>query len=236
METSVKQQIERIHASGAKLVVVTTGAGSLAVSWLLGVPGASRTVLEALVPYSEGSLRAFLGYEPDQHVSGEAARAMARAAYHRAKALAPQGTPVAGVACTAAIVTDRPKKGDHRCHIAWQSAKGLKTYNLTLTKGLRDRDGEEDVVSRLLLHAVSEAAEVKASIQLGLAGGERVESDGQGSPLARLLAERVDTVTFHPDGRVETDVPLEGALLPGSFNPLHAGHERLARVTGQTLA
>jgi len=218
------------------MVVVTTGAGSTAVSWLLGVPGASLTVLEALVPYSASSLRAFIGYEPDQHVSGEAARAMARAAYRRAKALAPEETPVVGIACTAAIVTDRPKKGEHRGHIAWHSGKGHKTYSLTLTKGLRDREGEEDVVSRLLLQAVSEAVGVQPGIPLCLAGGERVEADGQGSPVARLLAGSVDSVAFHSDGRVETESLTQGAVLPGSFNPLHIGHERLAQVAEKTLS
>lgn len=236
MEIAIRKQVELVHASGTMMVVVTTGAGSVAVSWLLGVPGASRTVLEALVPYAQSSLSGFLGYEPEQDVSGETARAMARAAYRRAKSLAPKGTPVAGVACTAAIVTGRPKKGEHRCHIAWQSGRGHKAYSLGLTKGLRDREGEEQVVSRLLLRVASEAAGVEVDVPLGLAEGERVETDGEGSPVARLLAGWVDSVTFHPDGRTEADAPMEGAVLPGSFDPLHEGHERLARVAAKTLS
>lgn len=49
-------------------------------------------------------------------------------------------------------------------------------------------------------------------------------------PIARLLAGEVHTVTAYPDGRRIVDQPLRGAILSGSFNPLHAGHVRLLEV------
>ena len=74
--------VREIHGSPSQAVVVVSGAGSQAVAWLLGVAGASRTVLEVVVPYGRLSMIGFLGSEPDQFVSPETARAMARAAYH----------------------------------------------------------------------------------------------------------------------------------------------------------
>ncbi|MCG8348521.1 MAG: hypothetical protein MI924_12185 [Chloroflexales bacterium] len=44
----------------------------------------------------------------------------------------------------------------------------------------------------------------------------------------QLLAGVVQTVTFYPDGRQVVDAPPRGAILSGSFNPLHAGHVALA--------
>ena len=44
----LRPQIEKIHATPHKAVVAVSGAGTQAVAWLLGVAGASRTVLEAL--------------------------------------------------------------------------------------------------------------------------------------------------------------------------------------------
>ena len=38
-----------------------------------------------------------------------------------------------------------------------------------------------------------------------------------------------------PDGTPAADQPLAGALLSGSFNPLHAGHERLAEAAAAAL-
>ena len=66
------------------VVLVVTGGGVQALADLLTVPGASRTVLEALVPYSEQSLAEFLGALPVRSVSVETATALARIAYQRA--------------------------------------------------------------------------------------------------------------------------------------------------------
>ena len=57
-------------------------------------------------------------------------------------------------------------------------------------------------------------------------------------PLQRLLdgsAGGVDLVTVHPDGDIEEGAHAGVAVLPGSFNPLHRGHERLAEAASQLL-
>ena len=77
-------RLARIHASAHRTVLVVTGGGTQAIADLLAVPGASRTVLEAVVPYSEAALTEFLGASPRQAVSVETAAALARAAYKRA--------------------------------------------------------------------------------------------------------------------------------------------------------
>lgn len=57
-------------------------------------------------------------------------------------------------------------------------------------------------------------------------------------PLAALLegVPGVEFVHVDLDGRAEIDGRLEGVVLfPGSFNPLHHGHETLARVASEML-
>src|SRR5215471_6186361 len=109
--------ITRIHASPTMVVLVVTGGGAQALADLLAVPGASRTVLEALVPYSERSLAEFLGTLPEQLVSVETASALAQTAYQRALRLrTEEAVPLIGLSCTATLVTDRPKRGAHRAH------------------------------------------------------------------------------------------------------------------------
>ena len=62
METDVRDLIGRIHAAGRPAVLALTGGGASAVGALLAVPGGSRTVLEAVVPYAKNvSLDAWLG-------------------------------------------------------------------------------------------------------------------------------------------------------------------------------
>ena len=46
--------IVKLHAAPPKAVLIAAGAGSSALAWLLSVPGASRTLLEARVPYGRG--------------------------------------------------------------------------------------------------------------------------------------------------------------------------------------
>lgn len=167
--------VEHIHASPTQAVVVVSGGGAQAVAWLLGVPGASRTVLEVTIPYGRRSMVEFLGREPAGYASAETAAEMAEAAYRRALALREAEAPVIGLACTATIATDRLKRGDHRCAVATCDGAGSAVYELILAKGKRDRAGEEDVVSRLLLHALAEACGVDSEPALGLLEGEHLD-------------------------------------------------------------
>ena len=144
-------------------VLVVTGGGSRAVADLLTVPGASRTVLEAWAPYGERSLTEFLGVPPRQAVSVETASAMARKACERAVRLRPRAdAPVLGVACTAALATDRPRRGDHRAHVAVCAGETVTAYSVTLEKGVRSREAEERTVADLVLAALGRACGVES--------------------------------------------------------------------------
>lgn len=48
------------------------------------------------------------------YASIEAAENLAKAAYSQAAQLSQLGTPIVGVGCTCALMTDRIKKGDHK--------------------------------------------------------------------------------------------------------------------------
>ena len=176
MDESTQNLIERVHSSPTMVAITVTGAGSTAVQWLLGVPGASRTLLEVLMPYSSVSLAELLGHEPEQAVSARTAREMAQAAYHRAVRLRPDTVPVAGISCTAAIATDSPKRGGHRCHVATWTSEEARIYSLDLKKGLRQREEEERVASSLVLHALAEASRVGVYLPLPLHPAENVAS------------------------------------------------------------
>ena len=229
--------VQRIHDSDTLAVVAVAGAGTEAISWLLGVAGASRTVLEILVPYASSSLTEFVGSEPDQFVSEETAAAMAKSAYRRALQLREGASPVVGIACTATIATDRPKRGDHRCHIAAWSASRLHTYNLTFIKGMRDRAGEDEIASKLVLRAIAESANIPFDADLNLDPSERVQTTTATYPdaIAALMAEHIEQAVIHSDGRQCADEPVRGGILSGSFNPLHEGHEEMAQAASHML-
>jgi hypothetical protein len=106
-----------------------------------------------------------------------------------------------------------------------------------MIKGARDRLGEEALASQLLLRAIAEACGIAATVALATLDGEQLElaRESLDDPIARLLEGAARSVLVGPDGSVAADQPIAGALLSGSFNPLHAGHERLAAAAAATL-
>ncbi|CAM9471807.1 unnamed protein product [Chrysoparadoxa australica] len=229
----------------AKLCVSTTGAGGQAVAWLMGIPGASSSLLEATAPYCRASGKQWTGLESDSAgaCSVEAAQGLAETALKRGLELAFQEEGfsvlkegVVGVGCTAAVASTQPKKGSHRAHVAYSTSGGKScVLSLTLTKGQRSREEEDWVVSRLIVRAIAEGAGVdlpEGYVVTGLAEGEEVPVGHQvdGEPaLARIADGAAKLVLVTPGCTPLVDHPIKAPALvfPGSFNPLHKGHEEL---------
>ncbi len=241
MDAAIHRLITSIHQSPALGVVAVTGGGAGAVSALLGVPGASRTILEAVVPYHEHALVEFLGLRPESFCSEATAAAMALRAFERACWLAP-GEAVFGLGCTASLATDRPKKGNHRLHLAVQLADRVSSYSLTLEKGARDRTGEESVLDAILINGLAEAAGVKERAAVPLLSSEQLQQAiGTASdPLLLLMQGDNSCICAESDGRLRLETPRPTLVVPGSFNPLHSGHFGMAaaaaRLTGLPAA
>ena len=232
-DASWRQTIAEMHASGRQAVLAITGGGSGAIAELLRVPGGSRLLLEALVPYDPGALTAFLGFEPGQACSVETAVAMAQRARERAAKLAPTGAQLVGLGATAGLVTDRPRQGEHRCHIAVATGAGTDHCTIVLAKGRRDRPAEEDLVAWAIVLWLARACGIAAPSPRGLLDADDRYTEAvvqTGDPIEQLLAGGLTRVTAWPDGQIVPTAPAPSVVLPGSFNPLHEGHLLLARV------
>ncbi len=236
------QLISTLHASGRKASLAITGGGSGAIGELLRVPGGSRLLIEAQIPYDAQALAAFLGFAPTQASSSDTAIAMAQTARARAARLVPPETEggtdlvrpdLVGLGATAALVSDRPRRGEHRFHIAFANAAGVAHCTGVLTKGRRDRAAEEDLVSRAIVLWLARACGVTAPSPRSLfdADEQYAETDVRAvDTIDRLLAGELDRVTVQPDGQMMLSAPQPLLLFPGSFNPMHEGHLLLARV------
>jgi len=257
---TTEQLVACIHVSSTRFVLAVSGGGSLAIAELLQVPGASRTVLEAVVPYSEPAMIGWLGGRPDQFCAEPTGRAMAMAAHLRAcrfgAAEAPaeasgaatdagsagaspsQSSPsrsLAGVACTASLASDRPKRGPHRIHVAVQTAEASVSRSVELVKGRRTRIEEEKAAAGLVLNAVAEACGVEDRLDPGLVADEPIDECRVVAPRPwqELLAGRVATVR-HVGEAGGGERPAR-AVFPGAFHPIHAGHRRMAEIARQKL-
>ncbi len=155
-----RRLVEALHETTMMLVVAVAGGGNAIITDLLDVPGASRTVLEARVPYAQSALADMVGEEAMAGagaVSETMAQAMATACLERAKSLAPTHEGLLlGVGITAALVSDRAKRGDHRAHIVIAPSVGVvRHWFVALVKGDRDRLGEDRVVADAALEAIA---------------------------------------------------------------------------------
>src|SRR4029077_10092875 len=114
------------------------------------------------VPYDARALGEFLGAGPAQSCSVETAIAMAERARTRAAALVEPEAATIGLGATASLVSDRPKQGDHRCHIAVATDAGVEVVSIVLDKGRRDRPGEEDLVAHAIVLCLARGCGVAA--------------------------------------------------------------------------
>jgi nicotinamide mononucleotide (NMN) deamidase PncC len=302
MTLSTDQLVQQIHDAPTRIVLAAAGGGSRAIADLLEVPGASRTLLEAFVPYSDQAMIDYLGSRPDEFCSNRTARAMAMAAFLHARKLlggtagasggtasasggtasasggtasalggtasasgsgdttvaqapgattnfklvpglpssALGATTTAGVACTAGLLTDRPRRGSHRIHVALQTAALTATWSLELLKDRRSRSEEEHVAGRMLLNAVAESCSLENRLTLDLLEGEKVEESRTTAlrPWQDLLLGKVEIVSeggraFLP--ATGKTIPANPAILSGAFNPLHVGHRRIAEIGADLL-
>lgn len=229
--------IQKIHDAPHRTVIATAGAGSSALSHLLSVAGASRTLLESIVPYSQAAFDDFLGKPPKQYVSDGAARLLAGRAYARASQLERGDFPLVGLGCTATIVTDRHKKGEHRGYVATWQPHQLNTYSIVLQKGERNRAEEEAIYSLIMINALATACGLAEQLPLPLYGDEVVEKKCYdfAAVTQQLHDQDIPFFALHDNGRIRTDDVCPQTILSGSFNPLHAGHLGMARAASHLL-
>ena len=215
----MSNRARRLHDSPWQGVFHITGGGAGFLAEALASAGASRTVLEARVPYSATSLAELLGGAPDQACNAATARALAMAALQRAVHLG--ATRAFGFACTASLATNRSKRGRCRAHFAVQTASHTAHFEYNAFSSAHDRGRQERELVDIAWNVLSTA--------LGL---------GTGEPVA------LQTVAAAPDwqrlveGKIEhtSNLPHDGILLfPGAFNPPHEAHRQMMRFAEARL-
>lgn len=214
MEPALRVALEAVHASPMRAVLHVTGGAAQSLGWVMAVPGASRTLLEARVPYARESMVDTLGTEPKQYVSAQTARDLARTAYTRGVRLSPPSgrggddhRHVVGVGCTCALASVPPKKGDHRCVVATYGVLGSATYELNMEKGARDRWEEDGLASRLVVQALADAA-AEAEMRERERASRRKRAEGGDAAIDAAIDGRTDGQFAN----VGFAVPWEGLL------------------------
>lgn len=238
--------VQAIHDTPWRGVLAMTGGGGILLAELLAVPGASRTVLEAIMPYSYRSFCSFFGGRPEQFCSERTARQMAMLAWQRAEVYDrdpagfasreyEEGAAAFGFAMTATLATDWPHQGEHRAYMAFQSASRTISLELKLKKGVHTRREEEMLLA--------EAGIALVAYGTGVGGRETLPPDA----VVREFTAPEDwrwllcqwgwyTVCVQlPEMREVKPPPEVKAVFSGSFAPFHHGHAQMCRFARDFL-
>ena len=219
-----------MHASRTAAALALTGGGTGTIPLLLRRPGGSRTVLDVAVPYGPAAVTAYLGEPPAQACSAATAQALARRAFQRACAFRPDASiPVVGLGATAALATDRVRRGDDRLHVATFDGARVISLAWTFEPPLWRRHEQEAGVERVVLAALADA--VGAAAWRDIAGPDLASAARtvtvQDDELSVVRDGQQPWVTVYPDGRRRPGGHVPTAIVPGSFNPRHQAHQAL---------
>lgn len=213
----MQQLIKAIHESPGRFELAITGGGSSAVSQLLAEPGASNSLLNAQIPYSFAALCAYVGTEVSAACSEETARMMATRAYRNA--LTYHDGEVLGIGATAALQTNRERRGSDRIHVAVQTSHSLATYRLDLDSTW-SRAAQEAACCNFILNCLA--------IGLNLTPIESV------APTRQIQVSDAWSGVYAGISRSSATESVM-ALLPGAFNPPHEGHLQMREVAEHML-
>ena len=217
------KNIQSIHTGPFKLVYVSSGGGSTAISDFLKVPGASNTILESYIPYSRESMDEYLGIKPSHYCGLQTTINMAMIAFERAQKLAPdtKREHLLGAAVTATLSTTYEKLGSHRFFVCIQGSEATHIISCYLTKGKRTRDLEEELVSECL------------EALIGIACGVRSELPKLSQNIEYEVVRSQEDWKQLIHGEIECIKSEEKAprlIFPGTFNPLHEGHLKIKEL------
>tara|TARA_B100000519_G_scaffold203311_1_gene225516 strand:+ start:3395 stop:4534 length:1140 start_codon:yes stop_codon:yes gene_type:complete len=232
MLKNIQNSIERIHECDVKIVLSVSGAGTKALSWLLEVPGASNSLIEANVPYSVKSMTAHLNSTPENFVSSSTSLMMAEQAYRRGVKLRSSNNKIVGVSCTAAISTSRKRKGDNQAFISFWSDSVRNTVHIKFMKGKLTRREEEELVSQSIIEFLHEEifGESPDSIRSENTSNTKIQFENE---LSALTSKQIESIEYSGKSPKFSDSNFSGVILSGSFNPIHKGHINLLNLASQ---
>ena len=233
--------------NGVSINVVSTIASFLQMH--MGRVNASATLFGAKIPYScdfTNNLFSHVDVFKLGYVSLEVAIEMASKAQLENVNILLQETKdfsqlqnktFIGIGCTAAIRSEKPKKGPHRAFVSLKIGTKIFVLHLDMKKEFRDRDQEDVVASYVMVISLQRALGIpELPIELFLHPEEKIElvAETEDDPLNGLFLEgsTVESVLFtgtvKPGVFHNVSLPSGTLVYSGSYNPIHEGHVRLA--------
>lgn len=230
MNETDKKVIDAINNSPYKAYFAITGGGQTFIGDYMSRSGASKTVIGAIVPYSQYAFDKFVKWPVESYASEKAARQLAVAAYNECIAAGVEPIYAVGVGAACSLAKDGERKGRvHKIHVAAHMRNSTYAYNGEYNQGAT-REEEEYCVSKLLLHVLNTVT-VNAEHTYAPTFDKYSVTDVDGSLYSNVL-EKPDTIMFTAKFDDEQSTRV---IYPGSWNPLHDGHKQIIQIAEKIL-
>ena len=238
IDAAIDTAVAALHNRPPRLYATCTGAGAGLLGMLWRTAGASRTLLGFEFPYDARVFQNAIGRTPASYCSDDAALSLAVCSYFKGqRALVEQGdltTPVIGLGLTAAVSTDRTRRGADRVHIAVRTESSAFVVSTQFDNSQLTRSDEGTLCDLIALNAVFHCAGMdQLPFDARHSTSDTVMADGAIKP--SYLATAIDPsslpVLLRPEGAVDTMATIDfrdAIIFPGSFAPLHYGHDAIA--------
>ncbi|MYC25324.1 MAG: hypothetical protein F4X56_05330 [Gammaproteobacteria bacterium] len=211
-------KVADLHLSDWAGVCYLTGGGSLLLSQLLNIPGASATILDAQIPYSYEALTQLLGSRPQQACSETTARNLAMKAFMTAQQLR-STDELFGFGITASLSTNRQKKGAIRAFVALQTMSRSQVTKMEFTDS-NTREEQETMLAQVAF------SKLCAGLELAADSYPNYKTRTANAQNCHNRLYKREPVTIGARTK---------AYFPGAFNPLHAGHRRMHALAEEIL-
>jgi len=137
----------KIQTTDCKFFVAVTGGGLSFIS-KFSVPGASKNLVGAIVPYDKTLFEKFVGGEVDKFASEEGAFKLAKASYNEVLEAGHSSDKAIGigVSCSLATLNERPGRA-HKVHIVFYTKPRSYFLSVEMDQS-RTREQEEELVCK----------------------------------------------------------------------------------------
>ncbi len=225
MEQAIKQFLDKDLAT----VLAITGGGTEVIGELLRHGGASKNILEATVPYDTTAGIKYVGMAPDKFCSRDYALNLAVEAHRRAKMYSVTKRPAMGVGATAKLVANGEREGrKHEVWIAIQLDEETRILNFEFSRcRCRTREEEERIAALMILEAILDAT----PIIHGPIYNHLLDKSEVPVPYIQRGSEDIIKLTTGKISHIDrTNKIVNPLIFPGSFNPFHEGHKKIAQA------
>ena len=227
--------IQAINNSPFKAFFAITGGGQTFIGDYMKVSGASKTVIGALVPYSQYEFDKFVGGKVDSYCSEEAARKLAVAAYNRCIEAGVETCYAIGIGVTCSLAKDNEREGRiHNIHICAHARNFTYIFhsipNVQGNSTTR-RDIEEFIAAKQILYILNQSTVKEMVSSIDSLCEKAILSSVDGELYSDVLEGKRPMLLSSNFDDEQTVIPI----YPGSWNPLHEGHEQIAKVAKEIL-